>query len=57
MPSAEEAKELTLIDHLVELRDRLLKCLAAIVICFLALIAFSAEIYTYVAAPLVSASA
>ncbi len=55
MASAEEAKELTLIDHLVELRDRLLKSLAAIVLCFVALIAFSAEIYTYVAEPLVSA--
>ncbi|MDP4782041.1 MAG: twin-arginine translocase subunit TatC, partial [Gammaproteobacteria bacterium] len=42
MTSAEQAQELTLIDHLVELRDRLLKCLAAVVICFIALFAFSA---------------
>ena len=55
MTSAEQAQELTLIDHLVELRDRLLKCLAAVVICFIALFAFSADIYSYVAEPLVSA--
>jgi sec-independent protein translocase protein TatC len=55
MSSAEQAQELTLIDHLVELRDRLLKCLAAVVICFIALFAFSADIYSYVAEPLVSA--
>jgi len=51
MSSAEQAQELTLIDHLVELRDRLLKCLAAVVICFIALFAFSADIYSYVAEP------
>ena len=31
MVLAEEEKELTLIDHLVELRDRILKCVIAIV--------------------------
>jgi len=51
----EEQKELTLIDHLIELRDRILKCLIAIVVLFLALFAFANDIYTYVAAPLLAA--
>lgn len=55
MSSAEEEKELTLIDHLVELRDRILKSLVAIVVMFLALFYFSNDIYTYVAEPLISA--
>ncbi len=55
MASAEEEKELTLVDHLIELRDRILKSIIAIVVLFLALFAFSNEIYTYVAEPLISA--
>jgi sec-independent protein translocase protein TatC len=55
MAAAEEEKELTLVDHLIELRDRILKSLVAIVVLFLALFAFSNEIYTYVAEPLISA--
>jgi len=55
MTSAEDEKELTLIDHLIELRDRFLKCLLAIIILFLALFAFSNDIYTYVATPLLDA--
>ncbi len=55
MAAAEEEKELTLVDHLIELRDRILKSLIAIVVLFLALFAFSNEIYTYVAEPLISA--
>jgi len=55
MMSAEDEKELTLIDHLVELRDRILKCLAAIVVLFLALFAFANDIYSYVAAPMLRA--
>lgn len=55
MSSAEEEKELTLIDHLVELRDRILKSLVAVVVLFLALFYFSNDIYTYVADPLISA--
>ncbi|MFT4863516.1 MAG: sec-independent protein translocase protein TatC [Pseudohongiellaceae bacterium] len=55
MAAAEEEKELTLIDHLIELRDRILKSLVAIVVLFLALFSFSNEIYTYVADPLISA--
>lgn len=54
MTSAEDEKELTLIDHLIELRDRILKSMVAIVVLFLALFAFSNDIYTYVAEPLIS---
>lgn len=55
MTSAEEEKELTLIDHLVELRDRILRSVIAIVVIFLALFAFSSEIFIYVAGPLMDA--
>ena len=55
MSSAEEEQELTLIDHLIELRDRILKSVVAVVALFLELFAFSNEIYTYVATPLLDA--
>lgn len=55
MSSAEDEKELTLIDHLIELRDRILKSMVAVVVLFLALFAFSNDIYTYVASPLITA--
>ncbi len=53
--SAEDSKELTLIDHLIELRDRIIKSLIAILVLFLCLFAFSNDIYTYVADPLIAA--
>jgi len=55
MNQVNEEKELTLIDHLVELRDRILKCLAAVIVLFLALFAFANEIYTFIAMPIVNA--
>ena len=55
MSSAEDEKELTLIDHLVELRDRIIKCFLAVIVIFLALFAFANDIYTYVASPLIAA--
>ncbi|MCH7816135.1 MAG: twin-arginine translocase subunit TatC [Proteobacteria bacterium] len=55
MTSAEDKKELTLIDHLVELRDRILRCIIALVVLFLALFAFRNDIYTFVATPLLDA--
>ena len=55
MVSAEEEKELTLIDHLIELRDRILKCVTAIVVFFLALFYWANDIYNYVALPLIQA--
>ena len=55
MVLAEEEKELTLIDHLVELRDRILKCVIAIVLFFLVLFYWANDIYNYIALPLVQA--
>jgi len=55
MESAEDQKELTLIDHLIELRDRILKSLVAVVAIFLALFYFANDIYTWVALPLIAA--
>ena len=55
MVSAEDEKELTLIDHLVELRDRILKCVTAIVVIFLALFYWANDFYNYVALPLIQA--
>ncbi len=55
MTSAEDEKELTLVDHLMELRDRILKCLAAVIVLFLCLFLFANDIYTFVANPLIAA--
>ena len=55
MTLAEDEKELTLVDHLIELRDRILKCLVAIVVFFLCLFYFANDIYTFVADPLIAA--
>ena len=55
MTSAEDAQELTLVDHLIELRNRIFKCLLAVLLLFLALFAFANDIYTYVATPLLDA--
>ena len=55
MASAEAEKELTLIDHLIELRDRILKCVIVIVLLFLGLFYWANDIYAYVALPLIQA--
>lgn len=41
-----------LVGHLIELRNRLLYCLAAIALVFLVLFSFANDIYTFVATPL-----
>jgi sec-independent protein translocase protein TatC len=41
-----------LVAHLIELRNRLLYCVIAVVLIFLALFSFASEIYTFVATPL-----
>lgn len=46
--------ELTIVDHLIELRDRIMKSLMAILLLFLSLFYFSNDIYTFVATPLLS---
>lgn len=43
-----------LIDHLLELRDRLLHCLICIAVVFFALVYFANDIYAFVAEPLVA---
>lgn len=48
----EDLQEGTLISHLVELRGRLLKIAASVVIVFLMLLPFSAEIFTLASEPL-----
>ena len=45
-------RELPLVQHLIELRNRLLRSLLCITIIFLALVGFSNDIYTLVSAPL-----
>ncbi|MEX0617498.1 MAG: twin-arginine translocase subunit TatC [Pseudohongiellaceae bacterium] len=55
MAAADEEKEQTLIDHLVELRDRILKSVVAVLAIFLALFYWANDIYTFVATPLISA--
>ena len=55
MTSPEDEKELTLIDHLVELRDRILKSVSAVLVLFLALFYWANDIYIFVAGPLLAA--
>lgn len=50
--NADENTELSLIDHLLELRRRLIWIFAVLLICFLALVPFAQKIYTFAAAPL-----
>ncbi|WP_249967732.1 twin-arginine translocase subunit TatC [Histophilus somni] len=45
-------KSQPLISHLLELRDRLLRCIIFVVVIFLALVYFANDIYNFVASPL-----
>mgnify|MGYP001819738076 FL=1 len=47
-------KEQTLLEHLIELRDRLLHMVIAVLVLFLALFPFSEQIFTIVAEPLLA---
>lgn len=49
-----EPPQAPLIEHLIELRSRLLRSVVVIVVVFLALYAFSNDIYTFVAKPLMA---
>ncbi len=51
--SPENDRELTLIEHLIELRSRLIKAIVAIVLVTLALAPFARQIYSRLAEPLV----
>ncbi|MEC9482704.1 MAG: twin-arginine translocase subunit TatC, partial [Halomonas sp.] len=50
----ENASQAPLIEHLIELRSRLMRAVIAIVVIFLGLYAFSNDIYTFVADPLMA---
>lgn len=52
--NTEPRSELTIVGHLVELRDRILKCVVALLVVFLCLIYFANDIYAFVAEPLTS---
>lgn len=47
-----DPKEQPLVEHLVELRDRLIRSLIAVLVVFLALFPFANDIYIFVSAPL-----
>ncbi|MEM1081269.1 MAG: twin-arginine translocase subunit TatC [Pseudomonadota bacterium] len=53
--SAETDRELSLIDHLLELRSRLIKALLAVVLCMIAMVPFARQLYARVSEPLLSA--
>jgi len=53
-PQAPGGQEQPLVSHLVELRDRLLRMLAAVLLGFLVLFPFANDIYIYVATPLMA---
>src|SRR4051794_21722313 len=48
----EPLAEGSLLSHLIELRDRLLRSFVAVSVVFLAIVGFSNRIYTFVATPL-----
>jgi sec-independent protein translocase protein TatC len=53
-PDEEQLEEGSLISHLVELRGRLLKISAAVVVTFVVLLPFSKQIFWYVSKPIIS---
>lgn len=53
-PQEEELQEQPLISHLVELRDRVLRALLAVIIVFLAMVYWANDIFEFVAVPLTS---
>ena len=53
-PASEEPAQAPLIEHLIELRSRLMRSVIVILVIFLGLYAFSNDIYTFVAEPLMA---
>ena len=51
-PSPEQQQEMPLIEHLLELRNRLLKMVLAVLVCFAVLFPFRNELYLIMAGPL-----
>jgi sec-independent protein translocase protein TatC len=54
MESKPEDKEQTLLSHLVELRERLIRSIVSVLIVFFCLALFASDIYELVASPLLS---
>ncbi len=52
-PTSEELAEGTLVSHLLELRDRLLKAMMAVGICFIPTATYMNQLFTFVAKPLI----
>lgn len=53
-PAAPEGKEQSFLSHLIELRTRLLRAVAAVFVVFLALVPFANRLYSQLAQPLIS---
>src|SRR6188768_793660 len=53
-PGEPTGQEQSFLSHLVELRSRLLRALAAVVVVFVVLVPFANRIYTLLAAPLLA---
>lgn len=49
-----KTQEMTLVQHLLELRDKLLRSVIAILLIFIAIFPFSNEIYAFIAEPIIS---
>ncbi len=54
MSAPDDAGAGSLLDHLVELRSRLLRAIVGVVVALLALLPFTSQLYTWLALPLVS---
>jgi len=54
MSDTGEEQEQTFLSHLIELRDRLMRCLIALGICFVGLFPFANRLYTWLALPLLA---
>ncbi len=48
-----DPKEQPLISHLIELRDRIMRCLLVVLVVFLCMFPFANDIYSFVASPLI----
>lgn len=52
---SQSEKEMTFVQHLVELRDKLLRSIIAILVIFVAIFPFRNEVYSFIADPLIQA--
>lgn len=54
MSATPDEQEQSFLSHLIELRDRLMRCLIALGICFVGLFPFANKLYTWLALPLLA---